>query len=219
MSTDLTSDRILAAALELFARQGVKKTDLAAVAHQAGVTRVTVYRYFGDKEGLVRAVCGLIAGAFERAAAGGPPASVQELDERLMRLADELGDLPQGQWLVRLEEISRLYPAVYAEFRAAREAAVDRLLQQSLEAARRDGALRGDLHPEVLRAVFYASVIGLIENPAVITANVSLREVLTTVCEVFRHGVLVPNPKSAKAGHRADKGAGRPRRGSRRQED
>ena len=117
MTNDTTSDRIVAAALELFARQGVKKTDLGAVAHQPGVTRVTVYRYFGDKKGLVRAACLRIAGAFERAAEDGPPASVQDLDERLPPLGNELSALPQGNWLVRLEEISRLYPAVYAEFR------------------------------------------------------------------------------------------------------
>ncbi len=194
MNTDVTADRILLAASELIARQGVKKTDLAAVAHQAGVTRVTVYRYFGDKQGLVRAVCVRIAGAFERAATGGPPGSMRDMDERLIRLGDELGALPQGEWLVRLEEISRLYPAVYAEFRTTREAAVDRLLQQSLEAAQRDGSLRDDLHPDVLRAVFWSSVIGLIENPALITANVSLAEVLHTVCEVFRHGILRASP-------------------------
>jgi len=104
-------------------------------------------------------------------------------------LGDELSALPHGNWLVRLEEINRLYPAVYAEFRQVREAAVDRLLDQSLDAARRDGALRDDLHPDILRAIFWSSVIGLIENPALISANVSLAEVLTTVREVFWSGI------------------------------
>jgi multidrug efflux system membrane fusion protein len=190
MSNDTTADRIVAAALELFAQQGVKKTDLGAVAHRAGVTRVTVYRYFGNKKGLARAACMRIVRAFERAAEGGPPASVRDLDERLARLGHELSSLPQGSWLVRLEEIGRLYPAVYSEFRGLRESAVDLLLQQSLEAARRDGVLRNDLHPDVLRAIYWSSVIGLIENPALISANVSLSDVLTTVSEVFRHGIL-----------------------------
>ena len=90
MLTDMTADRVLAAALELFAQQGVEKDGLGSRAHQAGVTRVTVYRYFGDKQGLVRAVCSRLAAAFERAGEGGPPASVREMDERLMRLGDDL---------------------------------------------------------------------------------------------------------------------------------
>ena len=91
MMTDMTADRILAAALELFAQQGVKKTDLEAVA-PAGVTRVTVYRYFGDKQGLVPRRMSRLAAAFERAGEGGPPASVRAMDERLMRLGDDLSD-------------------------------------------------------------------------------------------------------------------------------
>ncbi len=147
MFNDTTSERIATAALQLIAQQGVKKTDLDAVAHQAGVTRVTVYRYFGDKQGLIRAACLRIADVLSRGRRTVSPDSVRDMDERLVQLAAELQALAAGQLLVRLDEINRLYPAVYAEFRAVREAAVDRLLQQILEAARRDGVLRDDLHP------------------------------------------------------------------------
>jgi AcrR family transcriptional regulator len=190
MTNDTTSDRIVTAALQLFVQQGVKKTDLDEVAHQAGVTRVTVYRYFGDKQGLVRATCLRIAGAFGRAAEDCPVGSVRDMDERLGRLAAELRALPRGNLLLQLDEISRLYPEVYAEFRALRQAAVERLLQQTLEAAQRDGALRDDLNQDVLRAVFWSAVIGLIENPALISSDVSLAEVVTTVQQVFCYGIL-----------------------------
>lgn len=194
MLTDTTADRIAAAALALFARQGVQKTNLAAVAHEAGVTRVTVYRYFGDRVGLVRAVCQRVAAAFQRAAGDSPAGSVRDLDARLARLGQELGTLPRVNLLSLFDEISRLYPQVYEEFRAARAAAVDRLLEQALDAARRDGRLRAELHPDVLRAIFWSSVIGLIENPALISANVPLAEVFTTVLEVFRYGILRRRP-------------------------
>ncbi len=80
MENDATRDRIALAALELFLTQGVKRTNLAEVAFAAGVTRVTVYRYFGDKRGLVRAVCMRIAGIFQRAARRGPADSIPDLD-------------------------------------------------------------------------------------------------------------------------------------------
>ena len=207
-ANETTSDRIVTAALQLFARQGVKKTDLGEVAHQAGVTRVTVYRYFGDKRGLVRAACLRIVAAFQRAADDSPAGSLPDLDERLNRLGAELSALPQGNLLLRLDEVRCLYPEVHAEFRELRQAAVDRLLQQTLEAAQRDGALRDDLNPDVVRAIFWSSVIGLIENPALISSNVSLAEVATTVQQVFRYGILKrPLPESAAAGHRRGGGA------------
>ncbi|MFD7629772.1 TetR/AcrR family transcriptional regulator [Streptomyces sp. NPDC059851] len=44
------------AAIELFARQGVRGTGVAAVAAQAGVTPSALIHHFGSKDGLVRAV-------------------------------------------------------------------------------------------------------------------------------------------------------------------
>ena len=62
MSVDETNERIVFAALTAFLKQGVKRSSLTDVAYEAGVTRITVYRYFGDKQGLVEAVCRHVAG-------------------------------------------------------------------------------------------------------------------------------------------------------------
>lgn len=190
MDTDNTSERIVLAAFAAFLRQGVKRTSLTEVAFEAGVTRVTVYRYFGDKARLVRAVCLRIAAVFARAAAGSPHDSTRELDARLSRLGMELDALPKGDLLPRLEEIRRLYPAVYEEFRTVRQASVDAIFRQALAAAARDATLREDLNHEVLKAIFWASVVGLLENPTLISSNVPLTEIFATVTEVFRHGIL-----------------------------
>jgi AcrR family transcriptional regulator len=183
-------DRILLGALDLFLRQGVKKTNLNEVAHQAGVTRVTVYRYYHDKEGLVRAVCLRIAAVFQEAARGNPGELMGQVDGRLNRLAVDLTALPQGNLLAWFDEIRRLYPSVYEDFRATRQEALDRLFLQALEAAQREGMLREGLHQDVLKAIFWAAVIGLIESPSLITSSVSMGELVSTVSEVFRHGIL-----------------------------
>lgn len=49
-ATDPVSDRILAAAAELVARQGDQQTTIAAIAQKAGVGRATVFRRFGSKQ-------------------------------------------------------------------------------------------------------------------------------------------------------------------------
>lgn len=190
MSNDSTSDRIVLAALALFLERGVKKTNLVEVAFQAGVTRVTIYRYFQDKEGLIHAVCRWLAAIFQRAAEAGPADSMYDVDQRLSRLGMELGALPQGNLLSRLDEINRLHPDLYREFREARRAALDQMFQQALGAATRDHAIREGLNVEVLRAVFLAAVAGLIENRELISSNVSLPEICSTVTAVFRYGIL-----------------------------
>jgi AcrR family transcriptional regulator len=48
-----TRTRLLAAALDLFARKGYDETTVAEIATAAGVTEMTFYRHFGSKDQLV----------------------------------------------------------------------------------------------------------------------------------------------------------------------
>ena len=55
-ATDPASERILDAALELAAASGLRHLTMDAAASRAGVGRMTVYRRFGDREGLIDAL-------------------------------------------------------------------------------------------------------------------------------------------------------------------
>ncbi len=184
-----SAERIVNAALDLVLAQGVKKTSLEEVAQRAGVTRVTVYRYFRDKKGLVRAVCRQVVGVFQAAARccrDGP----QDLESCLTRIGQALRDMPGGQLLARLEEIGRLYPDVHEEFRDTRTKALDGIFQEMLQMAHRQGKLREDLNFEVVMAVFWDAVVRLGENPAIISLGLPTTEIFETVARVFRHGIV-----------------------------
>jgi len=189
MSIDQTAEKIALAALKVILDRGIKRSSLTDVAFEAGVTRVTIYRYFGDKQGLVRAVCRRVGEIFQRVAAGEPQDTFAQIDDRLNRLGMELGCLPQGNLLTRFEEIHRLYPECYEEFRATKQDALDQFFQQALAAAAREHTLRDGINLAVVKAMFGTSV-GLIENPSLIASNVPLTEICSTVTEVFRHGML-----------------------------
>jgi AcrR family transcriptional regulator len=183
-------ERIVAAAFSYFDRQGVRKTTLEDVAMKAGLTRITIYRHFGNKKELVRAVCMTIAKIFEREAAAGPAETTAELNARLNRLGTSLNNLPQGNALRWLEEVSRLYPDIYEDFRTTREAAINAIFQQALATARQEGTIRENLNTDVLKEIFWSSVMGLLENPTLISSHVPLAEIFSTVTEIFRYGIL-----------------------------
>jgi AcrR family transcriptional regulator len=170
--------------------KGVSDTSLTDVAYEAGVTRVTVHRYCRDKKGLIRLVLLQIAGLFQQAAAEPLPDSIEAIDERLKSLGQELGRLPQGNLLARFEEIQRLYPDVYEEFRNSQREAVDRIFEQVIAVAVGERSLRLGINLDVLKTIFRAATVGLIEVPSLISSNVSLAEIFTTVSGVFRHGIL-----------------------------
>jgi AcrR family transcriptional regulator len=54
--------KILAASIELFARQGIKNTPILQISKRAEVSPVTIYNYFGSKSGLVRETVKYFAG-------------------------------------------------------------------------------------------------------------------------------------------------------------
>jgi AcrR family transcriptional regulator len=55
-AADPTSERILDAALDAAAASGIRHLTIDDVSRRAGVGRVTVYRRFGDRQGLVEAL-------------------------------------------------------------------------------------------------------------------------------------------------------------------
>jgi AcrR family transcriptional regulator len=193
MSVDGTAERIVLAALKTFLKQGVKRASLADVAYEAGVTRITVYRHFGDKQGIVEAACRHVARIFQRAAEGNLADTSAQIDARLKRLGDELALLPPGNLLAHFDEIRRLYPAAHEELRIARETALDQVFEQAVAAAAREHTLREGINLQVVKAMFWTSVVGLIENPTLISAGVPLAEICETVTAVLRHGILKDN--------------------------
>jgi AcrR family transcriptional regulator len=108
---DLTTERVLDAALEQFTRAGIKRSSVEAVARGAGVSRVTVYRRFPRKEALVGAVVlrevnRLIAEADQRTA---PIVDAEERTvEGFVFLVDRMRNHPLTRRLLALEPESLL---------------------------------------------------------------------------------------------------------------
>jgi TetR/AcrR family transcriptional regulator len=81
-----SNDRILKSALELFSDKGYEATSVREICEAAGITKPTLYHFYGSKEGVYRA---LVEGALERfrvdllrALSGETP-----IRERLVRVA------------------------------------------------------------------------------------------------------------------------------------
>lgn len=205
--------RILAAALELASKQGVRKTSLEDVALLAGVSRLTVYRNFHDRRGLVQAVCQHVTDVFREAADGHQDENVRNVDERLIRLFQRLKEIPYAELGPAFREIGQLYPDMAAEFRSIRDKAVDDFLNQAFAAATREGALRRSFDPQTLRSLFRVTLLGLLEWPQALPPGTRLETVLSTLLNVFRYGALdrdasvvpIPVADSTAAGRRPRK--------------
>ncbi len=137
-------ERILDAALRLFARYGYAATPVRRIAEEAGVSQGLLYNYFDGKESLLRALFEQTAGDVERslaeAAAGATPA---ERIERLARSAFAIVGEHLSFW--RLSYQLRMQPGVLEGLEAATQSWTEstrgRLAQLLSDAGVQDAAI------------------------------------------------------------------------------
>jgi AcrR family transcriptional regulator len=213
-ATRQTRERILRAALELFSRQGIGATSLADVARRSGVSRVTIYRYFPDKQALAGEVFILGDQAFRR--------GLQELrqrtdvtPERVIRVIGEgLATLPPNDPAAGIDELRRLYPEAYRRFQSVRTTTLDALFDGLFELAGRQGTLRPGLDRRLVEAVFSELVVGFFDKPAFISLGMTGLELYEAVSDLLLHGLLRPEgrPHSAPRARSRTRGSKRPKR-------
>lgn len=182
--------RLVAAALQLFLVQGIKKTSMDEVAAQAGLTRITAYRYFADRQDLVRAAFWQIVAALEQTLAEIEAAGEGSIEAHLATLVERLSGLGRGDLPSRLEELARLYPDLHAEFHQARRAAIQGIFEHLFSAAERQGRLRPGLNRAVVQAYFSTAVVNVLADPQLVASGLAPAEIFATVQAIFLHGIL-----------------------------
>ncbi|ONH57682.1 TetR family transcriptional regulator [Frankia sp. CcI49] len=147
-------DRVLRAAVEELADQGVGGFSVNSVAARAGVAKRGIYARWPTRDGLVLAALGTLA-------AGLVPPRTGSLRADLLRLAPQVDAVftePRMSILARcLAELSR-YPDLYAAFR--RES-VDRCAA-AVQDAFHDARLRGETRPDLDTDLAASAFLGVL---------------------------------------------------------
>jgi len=125
---DQTREKIVSAATELFLRGGYPATTIAAVAAAAGVSVETIYKGFGGKAGLVRAI-------WERGLAGRGPLHAEDRSDALRKQGDA-GALIDGWGRLTSEVAPRVAPITLLVKSAAGSDAELDALDREMEADR-----------------------------------------------------------------------------------
>jgi AcrR family transcriptional regulator len=141
--SDLQLDPLLAAARQCVLDVGLKRMTLADVARRAGVSRMTVYRQYGDLQAIVSELltCELVA-LIERAGAEAAelPTARERLVEATVRTVEELAHHPLYRRVLDLDP-ELLLPLVVDRFGSTQKAAIE-LVAAQVEEGQRDGSVR-----------------------------------------------------------------------------
>ncbi len=185
-----TAQHILETALDLFLTQGIKKVTMDDAAHAAGITRVTVYRHYANKQDLVSAVFSHIAAGFEQARDAVESEQNQDIEAIVDIIGAALGKLPPCDFPARLDELNRAYPAVFQQFRDTRLAALNVIFERLFALAESQGRLRPNLNRAVVQTYFMETVVNVVESQRLIALGLSPDEIFRTVKSIFLYGVL-----------------------------
>lgn len=144
-------EQALEAAFDLFKRHGMKRVTMTEVAEAAGISKVTLYKYFANKEDLARAVIERISDQVVR--------RVDEIDgmdipferkiemivqERIDRLREWSGEF--------IDELLNAEPEL-AGIVAERVKRTAERYTQFIRKAQEEGHCRDDISPEVVLAI------------------------------------------------------------------
>jgi AcrR family transcriptional regulator len=189
-TTEDTRGRIVLAALKRYLMYGIKKTSMEDVAAEAGLTRVTIYRYFPDKKNLVRASFMHFVEALQQLHRDMIEAPEMDMESVLNRLGDVFTALPQGDLRLVQHELSRLYPDVWRTYLQMRTEALDKIFEPLFARAERRGLLRPGIKRSIMQAYLLNAFIDTLQEPGAMRLKASQEEILNTLKIIFVNGIL-----------------------------
>ncbi|MCU1360034.1 MAG: putative transcriptional regulator, family [Ilumatobacteraceae bacterium] len=183
-----TKQRISQAALEQLALVGPARLTVSGVAHRAGMSRGTVYRYFTDRDALVTAVTGHLADQLDEllvsnaAAAGAGSDLARVLDGRLHPTTRK-----------SIEMLRELQPGFTVEFAAdnhdALVAQVDSTLRV-LYAGRRSLPIEIEPLAEIVGRVLEAETLCKLDRSATRQLLLSLSQLIDEKSDTVRERAI-----------------------------
>ncbi len=182
-----TRNRIQQAALDLFLQQGIRKTSIDDIAARAGLTRVTVYRHFGDRQELVGAAFRQVNGVFDRIRE--TLEEEEDLDGYLARMADEMTAVPLG-FMSGMAELETIHPEIHADLRTGRRRLLRAIFDQLYARAEQEGRLRSGLDKDVVEALFWEVVMTLPESSKLSSLGLTPDQIYATLSNLLLYGLL-----------------------------
>jgi AcrR family transcriptional regulator len=200
-----TREAILDAARRLFLSDGFAPTTIAAVAATAGVSVDTIYKSFGGKPGLVRAIC-------QQALAGEQPVPAETRSDALQATEPDPRKIIRGWGALTTEIAPRVAPILLLVRAAAAADPEMASLRSDLDAQRlqrmtrnarnlqASGHLRRDLNAKLAGEIMWTYSSPELYELLVLTRGWPLQRYGTFIADAMIAALLPPEPTSSPAG-------------------
>ncbi len=188
-------DRILQAARDKFFEHGFVKVRVDEIATDLGMSKKTVYKFFPTKEVLVRKVVHFVmrqVNARVEAIVKSERPFIEKLSELLSLIGRVWGRA--GKQLP--VDMKKYFPDVWKEIETFRREKILNNLQAMFEQAKREGALRDDVDPQLFILMFITCVEGIMNPTTLAEHSFSLSDAFRGIFKILLEGAMTDEAKA-----------------------
>lgn len=195
----VTRERLIEAALKVFARDGLYRATTRVIAEEAGVNEVTLFRHFQNKDGLLAEVMQHVVETMAKGHMGEEALWTSNLKENLRRFATGLYDqMCRDEAFIRtmVGEAHR-HPEHARQLILNAVRPVRTRFLQNLEAARSAGLIREGVDLNIASECFSGMLLsGMLKITADCAEGFDGPQYVETCVELFYAGIATSNPQS-----------------------
>ncbi len=191
-----TRERLLEAAVRVFARDGLHKATTRVIAGEAGVNEVTLFRHFQNKDGLLAAVISQVA-QFHAGDGLEEAMWTGDLKKSLLNFAKNLyANLVRDEAFIRtMVGEARRHPGYAQQVILDAVKPMRSRFIGNLESARKEGQVRKGIDLGIAADTFTAMLFGgMLRNTGMCSGEYTADKYVATCVDVFAAG-LAPLPR------------------------
>jgi AcrR family transcriptional regulator len=183
-----TEDRILAAAGELFYRNGIKSITMDDIASNLGISKKTIYQFYPDKDSIVVAITDLELTDQTRQMDEMRNASVNAIDEIFKVMNCITGTFSRITPNL-FYDMQKYHPMSWMRFHEYKEKKMMSFVEDNLRTGIKQELYRKDINIRLM-AKFRIEEVGMVFNPAIFPPDkYSIKEVQLILLDHFVHGI------------------------------
>ncbi len=209
--TDGKRERILEAAVKVFAKKGYFAAKVSEIARKAGVADGTIYLYFRNKEDILVCLFDQVMAEYLARARRDVAAAVGAPDRLLAMAEQHLRGLGENRELAVVFQVELRQSTKFMErFTASWLQDYFALLTSIIEDGQRDGTLRPDLPRKVVAKAFFGALDEMVTSWILSRKDYDLGQLAAPVVDLFLRGVASSRKASpVRAGLLAAAGGGK----------
>jgi TetR/AcrR family transcriptional regulator, cholesterol catabolism regulator len=183
-----TEERIIAASVELFYRNGIKSITMDDIASHLGISKKTIYQFYPDKDSIVMAITELELNEQLKMMDEMRSASANAVDEIFKVMSCITGTFSRITSNL-FYDMQKYHPASWLRFHDFKEKNMRSFVEENLRAGIRQELYRSDINVKLM-AKFRIEEVSMVFNPAIFPPDkYSIKEVQLVLLDHFVHGI------------------------------